>query len=218
MDKIELYYDHYKETFNLSKQAQIRRNKLFVWLCTLEALSFLVMIKPEKTLETLAVGINTYFKVDFLFGNAILQTLLWIIVAYTTVRYCQDVLYIERQYCYIDKIEKELSRKCNTNIFNREGENYSKEYPIVLNFIDLFYKMFSPILFEGINIVHIIQEWKNSTSILSIVCDTMIFIYIFIITWFYFFEIHSKIAKWCKNRIPLVGVITNVLRKILKEI
>lgn len=87
-----------------------------------------------------------------------------------------------------------------------------------MNFIDLFYKMFSPILFEGINIVHIIQEWKNSTSILSIVCDTMIFIYIFIITWFYFFEIHSKIAKWCKNRIPLVGVITNVLRKILKEI
>lgn len=220
MDKIELYYDHYKETFNLSKKAQIQRNKLFIWLCVLETFSFLMVVNPEKTVETFISGINTHFEINFLFGNTTVQTLLWILIAYTTVRYCQDVLYIERQYFYLYKIEEKISQESNTTIFNREGEEYLKKYPIVLNFIDLFYKMFCPMLFMSVNIVRIVQEWKNVTSIspFSILCDTMIFINIFIITWFYFFEIHSKLTTWCKNHIPLTCTIASALRRILKEI
>lgn len=82
MDKIELYYDHYKETFELSKQAQHRRNCLFVWLCVLEALSFLFLIKPDKAVEVFAAGINAHFETNLVFGNVVLQTLLWILIAY----------------------------------------------------------------------------------------------------------------------------------------
>ena len=218
MDKIELYYDHYKETFKLSKKVQDRRDKLFIWLCILEALSFLMLINPEKILDTLISGINTHFEIEFLFGNTTVQTLLWILIAYTTVRYCQDVLYIERQYIYLDKIEKEISQESSMTSFDREGEEYLKEYPMVLNFVDLFYKMFCPILFMAINIVHIVREWKNAILTLAILSDTMIFMAIFIITWFYFFEIHSKITKWCKDHIPFVRIIAIVLRRILKEV
>ncbi len=114
-----------------------------------------------------------------------LQTLLWIIIAYTTVRYCQDTLYIERLYPYLDKLEKEISTLSKSKVFEREGTGYLNNYPMILNFVDLFYKMFCPILFVGINIVHIVQEWSGGIS-LALVCDTAIFGSIFIITWFYF--------------------------------
>lgn len=217
MEKLDLYYDHYKETYALSKQAQTRRNKLFVLLCVFEALSFLVLIKPNEALEAFSSGINAYFETDIIFGNVVLQTFLWIIIAYTTVRYCQDTLYVERLYPYLDKLEKEISALSESKIFEREGSGYLNNYPMVLNFVDLFYKVFCPILFVGINTVHILQEWSGCMS-LALICDTAIFASILIITWFYFFEIHSKITAWCKTHIPVVNRMAEALRRILKEV
>mgnify|MGYP003499409355 FL=1 len=217
MEKLDLYYDHYKETYALSKQAQTRRNKLFVLLCVFEALSFLVLIKPNEALEAFSSGINAYFETDIIFGNVVLQTFLWIIIAYTTVRYCQDTLYVERLYPYLDKLEKEISALSESKIFEREGSGYLNNYPMVLNFVDLFYKVFCPILFVGINTIHILQEWSGCMS-LALICDTAIFASILIITWFYFFEIHSKITAWCKTHIPVVNRMAEALRRILKEV
>ena len=218
MDKLELYYDHYKDTYNLSKQAQNRRNKLFIWLCTVDALSFLFLMKPDKAIEVLEAGINKHFDTNLTFENAIVQTFIWILLAYITVRYCQETLYIERQYPYLDQLEKEISKESNSDIFCREGQGYIKNYSIVLNLIDLFYKMFCPILFMVINTVRIIEEWRSTSLTLTLVCDTAIFCVIFIIMWFYFFEIHSKITAWCKQHIPLVSRMTDFLHKILKEV
>ena len=96
MDNIDFLYDHYKDTYALSKQSQGHRNKLFVYLCVLEALSFLFLIRPDTALEVFAAGINAHFDTGLVFGNVILQTLLWILIAYVTVRYCQETLYVER--------------------------------------------------------------------------------------------------------------------------
>lgn len=228
MDKIDLLYDHYKDTYSLSKQAQMQRNKLFVWLCALEALSFLSLIKPDELMDNLTSSINSHFNVELAMGNAVLQTLLWILTAYVTVRYCQEVLYIERQYGYIDHLEKEISKESHSGLFEREGTWYNKDYPMVLNFIDLFYKMFCPILFAAINISRIYMEWSRpnraegtigkGTINLSLLCDTFIFGAIMIVTWFYFFEIHSKITEWVKQHIPFVDKIAIALRKVLKEV
>ena len=219
LDKLELYYDHYKETCSLNKEAQSRRNRNYVVLCVLEAFSFLFLIKPETALEIFSTGINAQFNTALVLGNGILQTLLWILIAYVMIRYCQDTLYIERQYVCIDGIEKEISKLMEGSTFDRESVGYLKDYPMVLNFIDLFYKMFSPILFLIINIVHIVSEWKVFDVLtLVLVCDTAIFAVIMIVMWFYFFEIHSKIAAWCKQHIPFIDKISKWLKKVLKEV
>lgn len=216
---MELYYDHYKETCSLNKEAQSRRNRNYVVLCVLEALSFLSLIKPETALEFFSTGINAQFNTALVLGNGVFQTLLWILIAYAMIRYCQDTLYIERQYICIDGIEKEISKLMEGSPFDREGEGYLKDYPMVLNFIDLFYKMFSPILFLIINIVHIVSEWKSVDILtLALTCDTAIFVVILIVTWFYFFEIHSKMVAWCKQYIPFIDKISKWLRKVLKEV
>lgn len=219
MDTLELLYDHYKETFKLSKDAQKRRNKNFVILCILEALSFLLLIRPEVAFGLMLAGINKDIETSLQLSNTIMQTLIWVLVAYVMIRYIQDMLYVERQYLYLEKIEKEIADLSTTGIFSREGENYQRNYPMVLNFIDLFYKMFMPIVFAAINIVRIYEEWvfKQGSNV-ALGCDTILCIAIIIIDWFYFFEIHTNITSLCKKNIPLINLLAKALRKILKEV
>lgn len=217
MNFVEILYDHYRETFSLSKAAQERRNKSFIYLCILEALAFFIVIDPENMFKAM----KSYEKLAGIvcLGHDIIQTLLWIMIAYILIRYVQDMIYVERQYNYLDKMEKRLSDKIEENIFRREGENYLKEYPKVLNLIDLFYKMLMPVLFLIINIFHIVMEWQYSgKNILSAVCDTVLFLAIFIITWFYFFWIHSKITEYWEKKIPLLKKMDNWLSRELKKV
>lgn len=152
-------------------------------------------------------------------SNTIIQTLLWLLIVYVMIRYIQDMLYVERQYIYLDGLEKEISNLGSVNIFAREGANYQKDYPVVLNFIDLFYKMLMPIFFALINAVRIYKEWILSDKItIAIIYDTVLFLSIFIIDWFYFFEIHVKITNYCKRHIPFIDTIAKRLRKILKDV
>lgn len=224
MDALEVLYDHYKETFSLSKEAQGRRNKSFVILCVLEAFSFFLLIRPEMAFELILKGINKDIETPLQLSNTIIQTLIWLLIVYVMIRYIQDMLYIERQYMYLDKLEKEISNLTATGIFSREGENYQKNYPMVLNFIDLFYKMLMPILFALINIVRIHEEWiLSQESSIALVCDTILCAAIIIIDWFYFFEIHTKITGFCKRHVPFINSIANgltsncALRWLLEE-
>ena len=129
-------------------------------------------------------------------------------------------LYVERQYVYLDLLEKRIGALIDSgkeNIFGSEGERYLKDYPMVLNFIDLFYKMFCPLLFSAINIVRIIVEWINNGPRLSTWCDTIVCTAIFVITWFYFFNIHKKITAWFM-KCRLIKGIANFLNRCLKEV
>lgn len=219
MDALEMLYDHYKETFSLSKEAQARRNKSFIVLCILEAFSFLLLIRPEKAFEIILEGINKELDMTLQLSNTIIQTLLWLLIAYIMVRYIQDMLYVERQYIYLNNLEKEISKLGSVDIFAREGANYQKDYPMVLNFIDLFYKMLMPIFFALINAVRIYEEWVLPDKItIALICDTVLFMSILIIDWFYFFEIHTKITNFCKSHIRFLDAVAKKLRKILKEV
>lgn len=216
---LDIYHEHYKETCKLSNAAQKRRNKSFVILCILEAISFMLIYNPALICGVLNETIKNKIETTLLLSNTVLQTLVWILIAYVLVRYVQDMLYVERQYVYLDRLEKQIdSMMGKDGIFNRESVHYLKNYPIALNLIDLFYKMFCPILFAGINVAHIIQEWKCNTMGLPIIVDSFICLSITIITWFYYFEIHTKTTEWCKKHIPGIRWISEKIRKILKEV
>ena len=218
MEPSEIIYDHYKETDELRRNAQGKRDKSFVCVCILEAFSFFLLIKPEEALTIFLDGINNKWETSISLELGVLQTLLWILVIYATIQYIQSVLYVERSYRYQSKLEKELSQEIRRTI-SREGDNYTENCPMVTNFIDLFYKMFCPILFLVINSVHICKEWVQTPKVnFRLVCDTVLYVALFVILWFYFFEIHSKITNWCKIHIPGIKFIADKLRKLLKEV
>lgn len=214
---LETYYDHYKETSTLSKEAQSRRNKNFAILCVLEAVSFLMTRNPDLICGLLNDAAKEELETTIQVSNGIMQTLIWVLIAYVLVRYVQDVLYVERQYVYLDKLEKKINEFVGDDIFSLEGDYYLDNYPVVLNFVDLFYKFFSPILFTLINVVHIIEEWRTVSSKLALACDTVICVAIFIITWFYFFEVHTRIATWSKKCKPIEWMAKK-LRDLLKNV
>lgn len=136
---IDLYYDHYKETYRLSKEAQVRRNKEFIIVCILETISFLMIGNKDFVMELINAVATKELEPAISFDTAILQSLSWILIAYFWVRYIQDTLYVERQYGYLDQIEREIEQFLGQNSFNREGEHYIHGYPIILNLVDLFY-------------------------------------------------------------------------------
>ena len=217
MDALEILYDHYKETYELSKEKQIKRNKNFIILCLLEALSFLLLIRPEKAFEIILNGLNSEIGMTLQLSNTIIQTLIWILITYTMIQYVQDMLYVEHQYVYLNKLEKEISKL--VSIFEREGDHYTTDYPMVLNFIDLFYKTFMPIFFAVINIIKICKEWAlTDISIIARIADTVLCVSIIIIDWFYFFEIHTLTTEFCKKHIPYIKKVADKLRKILKKV
>ena len=163
-------------------------------------------------------GINSQLETSITLGIGVLQTLLWILIIYVMIQYIQSVLYVERSYRYQSKLEKELSQKIR-KVISREGDSYTENYPMVSNFIELFYKMFCPILFLVINSVHIYKEWIQIPKVnFRLICDTVLYAASFVILWFYFFEIHSKITNWCKMHIPGIKFIADKLRKLLKEV
>ena len=219
MEKLDMLYDHYKETFKLNKEAQSRRNKNFIILSSLEAFLFFLLIRPEKAFELITSKISKELNMSLQLSNSIIQTLIWLLIVYIMIRYVQDMLYVERQYLYLNKLEKEISYLSSTDIFSREGENYQKDYPIVLNLIDLFYKILMPVFFMVINIIRIYKEWVISSQItMALICDTVLCIAIIVIDLFYFLEIHPMINGFILNHISILKKADGIIRKILKSI
>lgn len=218
MDELELLYDHYKETNTLRIEAQKRRNMSFLLYCVLEALLFFFLIQPETMKSVFQSFILGKVGITTQLGNNTLQTFLWICVAYMVIRYIQETLYIERQYKYQDLLETQIRRLTNGSLFSREGSLYIDDYPNSLNLIDLFYKVFCPILFVIINIGRIFMEWKTQRPTFSLICDTIVFVALLIIIWAYFFDIHNGVSKFCRNWVPGFKSIAEWIREVLKKV
>lgn len=218
-NRLEVYYDHYKESLLLSKEAQTRRNKSFVILCFLEVLSLLILARPESAFGIINIGVSSKIGEKIMLSNEIIQSLIWVLIAYVTIRYCQDTIYVERSYSYLECLEKKISQLLKDNLFSREGENYRNNYPAVLNLIDLFYKTLMPIICFMINLFHIVEEWRNRKTVGgAIVCDTIVFVALSLIILAFFFQRHRGITKWCRKHVPLFNTITEIVHGLLKRV
>jgi hypothetical protein len=158
-----------------------------------------MIIQSDAAISVLSGMVIKYSESHIVLGSTILQTLLWVLVAYTLIRYVQHNTYIERQYAYIEELESSISKSLEGAKFDRESKNYLNEYPIVLDVIDIFYKWFAPILFITINISRIVIEWKERGISLATICDSAICSLIIIVSLFYILAIHPKVYKATKR-------------------
>ena len=53
MDKFEILYDHYKESSELSQQAQKQRSHYFCGICILEILNIVFLLYPLEVVTAL---------------------------------------------------------------------------------------------------------------------------------------------------------------------
>jgi hypothetical protein len=191
MDNNEILYDHYKESFLLSKKDQSDRNKFFIILIVLITLMFLLFIEPDKTLGLCRSFLKENFKIDLSYSVYTIQSLLWVLFYYFTMSYYQKSMYIERQYHYIHKLEEELSKTINP-LLNREGVNYLNNYPLFGDFVDFVFKYIFPILNIIIVIIKITNEWITTKNIFNIIINIIFAIAIIIMTVLYLAFLHPK--------------------------
>jgi hypothetical protein len=160
--KIDLLYNHYKDTFENIKVFLNRRNLYtFIILGLILLLSFQV-INPVQTIdlsnELIKKNIGDV-KIDYRYiDNIIIFALFWI-----TLLYFQISLLIDRYYEYIQKIEKDLSEELDPYEISREGKSYLNEYPWLSTFAHWIYT----VLFPVILLLIVIIKWTNDKMQLS---------------------------------------------------
>ena len=93
MEKIDLLYDHYKETMQLSLNMQKKRGTLFVVFCIFELLNFSMLLFHEKITASISQYILSQYNISVDFSIAILQSAIWIALSYIMIRYYQTNIY-----------------------------------------------------------------------------------------------------------------------------
>ena len=146
MNNTEILYDHYKESVNEIKKQENKRNKLFILVLIHIFILFLISYRPESMCKVFSDFLMDQWKIGFYFSINTIQIIIMVSMLYCVVRYYQINVYIDKNYPYIHRLEKELSQdigKC----FGKEGQNYLNDYPKTQNIVYYSYKYIFPILF-----------------------------------------------------------------------
>lgn len=165
--KIELYYDHYKDTFNNLKGYIQRRNYFTILLLLLIATLSFQITNPEKSLEITNILIKKNvgnITIDFDYITSILLfTVLWIVIMYFQLNFL-----IEKHYNYIHEIETKLTENLKPFNILREGVNYLDHYPWLSFVVHRIYT----ILFPLVLILVVITKWfMEKKSLNGVCCD-----------------------------------------------
>ena len=143
--KLEIYYDHYKDTFQQQVRYIENRNRYFFISLGLVGLLF-VLITDPTTVNNAANGfaqknVSEKFVFDFGYVNHfILFGLLCVLILYFQVN-----LTIEKHYEYLWKLENDLTNELQPLSITREGKFYLKVKPTFLKWVSKIYKFFYPI-------------------------------------------------------------------------
>ncbi len=194
MKNLDLVYDHYKESNNILYSAQHQRELYMRILFILESINFMFLFKSDVVINILH-GLLESYKINVSSISdliQVIQIIMWILISYFLISYFQKNVYIERQYGYMDVLEKEISKISDIKIFNREGSNYTKKYPLFLNLADIFYKFLIPILFFIVHTIKIVNEINNSCNVSCWVCIFKFIIYLWTVILIFSYLIKMK--------------------------
>lgn len=197
MDKTNILYDHYKDTFLLQKDNEKSRNKLFIALCICILVLMLMIIYPNNIYENIQELFIDKLGISINFELKVLEAFNWFIISYLTIRYYQINANIEKNYKYIHHIENELEKKHKLPIY-REGRNYLDQYPMFLAFSYTFYKYVFPILFSLCIITKVIINIINKLSLPFLIISILATICLIIINISYF-RFNYKLRKGGKK-------------------
>jgi hypothetical protein len=91
MDKSDILYDHYKESIELSQQAQKQRSHYFCGICILEILNIVFLLYPSEVVTALTQWFDAQYSIAFPLALPVVQGTIWILIIYFTVLYFQKI-------------------------------------------------------------------------------------------------------------------------------
>jgi hypothetical protein len=192
IEKLNILYDHYKETFSLISISNKLRDKLFIYL--LIALSFMFLqINSVKEINDIGLKLaEKYLGVSLSLSPEFISGMFWFITLSLVIKYAQTLVYIEKQYDYIHKLESTIDNEIGNNkVFSREGFSYLNNYPKFSTWVWIIYTIVFPIMLLLILGYKICMEYKVGITT-SFIVNAIICSMIYISMILYLIKIHKS--------------------------
>lgn len=195
-EKISLLAEHYKNTYNFQKENLKKRDRYFLLSLISMGLMLFIIYTPIEAFNLISEFIKSKFSLKSNINLLFIQSFLWFSTLSFVIKYFQSVIFIERQYSYLHKIEELISPIYEDKTFNREGKSYLNDYPKFLNWAGFLYTLFFPIILLSVSSIKIITEFISfSVKEPLIYFDLFVFIFMLISIILYQFEMHIKNNK-----------------------
>lgn len=189
LDSLDLLHDHYKDSFENIKYNEKQRNTFFIIIAILTSLLFYIWSSPYEAQETINNVIYSRIIQNVTFNFNTIQSLIWLILLYYTIRYFQTTVLISKQYIYLHQIEKTISKQLEFD-FCREGKHYNENYSLISNTAYYFYTLIFPLLFIVVLTLNILQDIKTESK--NLVFNLIIYSSISLFVIFYLISEHVK--------------------------
>jgi hypothetical protein len=194
---IEIYYDHYKNTFEVQKEYIKKRNLYyFISLILLTVVSFQIT-NPDQTIQISNELIKQKIG-EITISYAFINSLLLLAFLSITMMYFQINLIIERYYKYIQKMEESISEYLTPFKIDREGGAYLNQYPWISTLVHYIYTIVYPIIIIIVSIL----KWKSEINLYKenlcnghFIFDIIIIILIIILTVLYLIKLYFNDFK-----------------------
>lgn len=193
--KFQVLHAHYDDTFANIKESIRLRDKLTLLTLLVLGLVVLCTIWPTSALDAMSQAVSHKYGVVFDLNVSLVTTFLWFALLGVIVRYTQVVIYIERQYAYIHKVEGVLAKYYDDMVsFTREGKSYLEQYPTYSNWTCFLYTNVFPLIVAVIILMKIGYEWMHlyDVSIFAIVLDTLVALSIIVTLVLYKLFMHKQ--------------------------
>lgn len=178
MDKLELLYDHFKDTYTNITTKIKQRDRVFIITFILLLIQLLLVTNPYEYENLLITYIKEQYSFDLSNQIMALQTFLWVALIYSSLRYSQACVYLERTYIYISSLESKISIIANTN-FDRESVDYLKSYPFISKVTNFIYRYIFATIAIAIPIFKIVSEYidfGNGKNPL-VICNSILLVF-----------------------------------------
>lgn len=163
--KLEVVHQHYRDTFDHIQACLRVRDRLFLCIIALLAISAFQLFSPGEAPGMMAEWIKEKLSLAMAPNVDFLGSVLWFLILGIALRYFQAVVHLERAYAYIHRIESELSPHWDDRIFTREGVNYNSNYPLFSCLMDWMYKLVFPLVFLLVLSVRIYSDCQTSATL-----------------------------------------------------
>ena len=144
--RAEFLMDHYKDTYDHLLAHWKARNRLFMYILVLLAALALDMAKPGSLADLANRSLNKALPAvsdpkakqpapdpvrakqaapdPMILDFSVVGSLGWFLLLCLVVQYYQRSVHVDRQYKYIDDVEREISRLMGGDYVTREGRSY----------------------------------------------------------------------------------------------
>lgn len=214
----ELYYDHYKDTFQQLVKYIKKRDNYTLALLGMIVISCFKITDPNLLSDSVSELIDSHLsgiKISWSYITVFVSYLfLWIIL-----QYYQICLTIENTYDYLHEIENNISKTGEFSII-REGVKYKEHYPWLKNLSHIIYVFIIPLIIIVLTIAVAIDDFSlilvHKYVLSGILCLVANFL-IFILTLLYISNRWLNEEVFSKKNFPNVKWHQRLYRYFIKK-